>query len=89
MSYNYKHAHSIEGAFHFWQPRFWDHVIRDEVDLERHFDYIHWNPVKHGFVQNPEDWQESSYRHWAKQGVYPAGWGSTAEPAHLRDLTAE
>jgi len=32
----------------FWQPRFWEHQIRDGRDFEKHCDYIHWNPVKHG-----------------------------------------
>jgi putative transposase len=38
-----------------WQPRFWEHQIRDEHDLERHCDYIHYNPIKHGLVQCPGD----------------------------------
>ena len=31
-----------------WQRRFWEHTIRDEDDFSNHFDYIHYNPVKHG-----------------------------------------
>jgi putative transposase len=38
-----------------WQRRFWDHLIRDERDFQRHLDYIHWNPVKHGWVQQVKD----------------------------------
>ena len=34
-----------------WQRRFWEHSIQDEDDLERHCDYIHYNPVKHGLVR--------------------------------------
>lgn len=48
----------------FWQKGFWDHVIRDEADFQRHLDYIHYNPVKHGLVQRPEDWPYSSYSAW-------------------------
>ena len=33
-----------------WQKRFWDHIIRDPADLARHMDYVHHNPVKHGWV---------------------------------------
>src|SRR5258705_10423718 len=33
-----------------WQSRYWEHTIRDDLDFERHVDYIHWNPVKHGYV---------------------------------------
>jgi len=38
-----------------WQHRYWDHLIRDEDDFNRHMDYIHWNPVKHGFAVNVAD----------------------------------
>src|SRR5437667_3305593 len=43
-----------------WQRRFWEHTVKDESDLERHFDYIHYNPVKHGLVESPRDWPYSS-----------------------------
>jgi putative transposase len=55
----------------FWQKRFWDHVIRDERDLENHLHYIHFNPVKHGLVADPRDWPDSSYLEWEKRGLYP------------------
>ena len=38
-----------------WQNRFWDHIIRDENDLNNHIDYIHFNPVKHGHTNSPWD----------------------------------
>jgi putative transposase len=34
-----------------WQRRYWEHAIRDAEDLARHLDYVHFNPVKHGYVQ--------------------------------------
>ncbi len=43
-----------------WQRRFWEHMIRDDADLEAHVAYCHWNPVKHGLVSRPEDWPHSS-----------------------------
>jgi putative transposase len=39
-----------------WQRRFMEHTIRDEGDFERHLDYIHYNPVKHGLVSCPHAW---------------------------------
>lgn len=36
-----------------WQRRFWEHCIGDEEDWRRHLDYIHYNPVKHGYVSTP------------------------------------
>lgn len=71
-----------------WQHRFWEHLIRDEEDLETHCDYIHYNPVKHGYVQRPEDWEWSSFRRHAKAGQYDWNWGES-EPAHLRKLDYE
>jgi len=56
----------------FWQKRFWDHVIRDDRDLENHLHYIHYNPVKHGYVSDPRDWRDSSYIEWEKRGLYPS-----------------
>jgi putative transposase len=58
-----------------WQRRFWDHVIRDELDFERHLDYIHFNPVKHGYVPCPRDWPYSSFQRWVERGVYEPNWG--------------
>lgn len=58
-----------------WQRRFWEHAIRDEQDLERHLDYIHYNPVKHGLVQRAIDWPWSSFHRFVREGQYPAGWG--------------
>ena len=66
-----------------WQRRFWDHVIRDELDFERHLDYIHYNPVKHGLVQNACDWPYSSFQRWVERGVYEPNWGS-AETSVLK-----
>ena len=55
----------------FWQKRFWDHVIRDDRDLENHLHYIHFNPVKHGYVKDPREWTDSSYIEWEEKGLYP------------------
>ena len=38
-----------------WQRRYWEHVIRDEADLDRHVNYIHYNPVKHELVSRVVD----------------------------------
>ncbi len=65
-----------------WQPRFWEHTIEDVEDFERHFDYIHYNPVKHGHVRCPHDWPYSSFHRWVAAGVYPSHWAcwSDVEP---------
>ena len=43
-----------------WQRRFWEHCIQDDEDLRRHIDYIHYNPVKHGLVEELLQWRFSS-----------------------------
>ena len=44
-----------------WQRRFWEHKIRNDKDMMQHISYIHYNPVKHGYCQHPEEWPYSSY----------------------------
>ncbi|EGV28618.1 hypothetical protein ThidrDRAFT_3610 [Thiorhodococcus drewsii AZ1] len=58
-----------------WQRRYWEHLIRDERDLERHVDYVHWNPVKHGYVSRVVDWPFSSFHTFVRRGWLDADWG--------------
>jgi putative transposase len=58
-----------------WQRRYWEHVIRDDADLARHIDYIHFNPVKHGLVSRVADWPYSSFHQYVARGELPADWG--------------
>jgi putative transposase len=57
-----------------WQRRFWEHAIRDEEDFRRHVDYIHFNPVKHGYVQKVADWPYSSFHRYVRLGILPLDW---------------
>ncbi|UCC81251.1 MAG: transposase [Candidatus Zixiibacteriota bacterium] len=58
-----------------WQNRYWDHIIRNQDDLNRHLDYIHYNPVKHGIVQDPFEYNHSSLTDYYKEGYYDRDWG--------------
>ena len=58
-----------------WQRRFWEHMIRDQDDLRRHMDYIHYNPVKHGLVKCVKDWPYSTFHRYVANGTYPRDWG--------------
>jgi putative transposase len=62
------------GGLALWQRRFWEHTIRDEADFSRHVDYIHFNPVKHGYVQCVRDWPHSSFHRFVKEGILPNDW---------------
>jgi putative transposase len=66
-----------KGERGIWQRRFWEHAIRDEEDFACHADYIHFNPVKHGYVTRPLDWPYSSFRRFMKQGIYPEDWAAS------------
>jgi len=58
-----------------WQRRYWEHAIRDDTDLDRHVDYIHFNPVKHGHVKRVADWPHSSFHRYVERGLLAADWG--------------
>lgn len=73
-----------------WQNRFYDHVIRDANDFERHLDYIHFNPVKHGLVSDPGEYLWSSFPEWRQRGVYHADWGVLdTPPASIANMDLE
>lgn len=61
--------------YNLWQRRFWEHTIRDDVDLARHVNYIHYNPVKHGLVRRVRDWPYSSFHRYVREGTLPLDWG--------------
>ena len=58
-----------------WQRRYWEHQIRNETDLQHHVDYIHYNPVKHGYTARPADWPFSSIHQYIAEGALPEDWG--------------
>ena len=62
-----------------WQQRYWEHQIRDESDFERHCDYIHYNPVKHGLAAQVADWPHSSSHRFVRDGIYPLDWAEVPE----------
>jgi putative transposase len=62
-----------------WQRRFWEHTIRNDDDLARHIDYIHFNPVKHGLVKRVPDWPHSSFHRYVREGLLPDDWAGDAD----------
>lgn len=65
-------SHAARQERGIWQRRFWERHIRDERDFTAHLRYCWWNPVKHGFVEKPEDWAYSSVHRDIRLGQY--GW---------------
>ena len=53
-SYTAKAANRLLGRDgSFWHPDYFDRFIRDERHLARAVDYVHWNPVRAGLVDDP------------------------------------
>ena len=71
------------GEYNLWQSRYWEHTIQDETDLQRHIDYIHYNPVKHGLVNRVIDWPHSSFHQYVRKGVLSPKWSS--KPTHTHN----
>ncbi len=69
-----------------WQRRYWEHQIRDEHDFARHADYIHYNPVKHGYVGRVADWPYSTFHRFVQAGVYTENWAGTGETTRENDF---
>ena len=69
------HARVANRGSVIWQKRYWEHLLRDEADFTRHVEYIHYNPVKHGYVTSPIEWPYTSFRRYVEAGTYPSDWG--------------
>ena len=59
------------GEYNVWQKRFWEHTIRDDRDFEAHVNYVHINPVKHGYVKRAIDWPHSTIHRYVANDVLP------------------
>ena len=73
-----------KGEYGLWQRRFWEHPIRDDEDFSRHFDYVHFNPVRHGLVSRVRDWPYSSFHSYVRRGWLTEDWGGDVSEASSR-----
>ncbi len=88
FSRQYRHKKPEIKQKKLWQPRFWEHVLRDQDDFHRHIDYIHYNPVKHGLVESAGKWRYSSFGEFFEQDYYDDGWGDV-EPSTIANMHCE
>ncbi len=51
-----------EGYKPIWQKKYYEHTIRNERDFKARLEYIYTNPIKHGYVENINDWLYTSRR---------------------------
>jgi putative transposase len=72
-------ARTAKGERGIRQRRFWEHAIRDERDYAGHVDYIHYNPVKHGYVARAADWPHSRFHRFVERCIYPPNWAGVPE----------
>jgi putative transposase len=68
-----RHEHGV------WKRRFYEHTVRDEDDLKRCVDYLHFNPVKHALVPRVRDWPWSSFHRFVALGEYDNDWGGSVD----------
>ncbi|GMU80712.1 MAG: hypothetical protein AMXMBFR47_05830 [Planctomycetota bacterium] len=57
-----------------WQRTYWENLVKDDRDLFGLADYIHHNPIKHGYVECAHAWQYSTFHRFVRDGWYPADW---------------
>jgi putative transposase len=69
---------NAKGEYALWQRRYWEHTISNEDDFRHHVDYIHFNPVKHGWVKQVADWPNSSFHRYVRQGILPPDWAGSS-----------
>jgi putative transposase len=70
-----------------WQRQFWEHCLRDENDLHRHLDYIHYNPVKHALAPCPHAWPWSTFPRFVDRLCYDPAWLCTCDGRHPTPLS--
>jgi putative transposase len=71
----FKRDGTLKTGGKLWQDRFWESTIKSDEHCSKSVEYIHYNPVKHGLVKNPKEWQYSSFHDFVQQGIYPVEWG--------------
>jgi putative transposase len=69
---------NARGEYNLWQRRYWEHTILDELDFENHVNYVHINPVKHGYVQRASDWPHSTIHRYIECGVLSVDWATNS-----------
>ena len=66
----FKRAHKIQSDHQLWEEGSHPQRIESEAVMRQKLEYIHYNPVKRGFVDLPEHWRWSSARNYSEgQGL--------------------
>ena len=78
-----------KGEKGIWQRRYWEHTIKNEQDLYRHLDYIHYNPIKHSLVKSLKDYKYSTFEKFVKIGLYDKDWCNFEDKNKIAGLDFE
>lgn len=77
-----------KGEKSIWQRRYFEHTITTEEDLNKHLDYIHYNPMKHYNIA-PKDWDFSSFNRFVQKGYYEQDWCNFEDKYNINNLDYE
>ena len=72
-----------------FQRRYFEHTICSQEELNNHINYVHYNPVKHGYVKCVKDWKYSSFHKFVKNNFYDTDWGSATDIEKIKDFNFE
>ncbi len=86
---NISESKQKKGEKGIWQRRFYDHVIRDEKDLYKHIDYIHFNPIKHKYVNTTKDFPYSTFNKFVSSGYYNENWCNLEDKNEISKMNLE
>ena len=91
IKYNFKKNVGVATPTYdkLWQNRYWEHTIRDEKDLYKHLDYIHYNPIKHNYVNSAIDYKYSTFEKFASLGYYEKDWCNFGDRCKICELNYE
>ncbi|WP_282271332.1 transposase [Stenotrophomonas sp. PS02298] len=64
-----------------WQARYWERTIRDASQLQACVDYVHINPLKHGWVTAVRDWPHSTFHRYVREGLLSEDWACSESVA--------
>jgi putative transposase len=71
-----------------WQRKYYDHIIRDEKDFNKHLDYIHYNSMKHLGIA-PIAWEFSSFKKFVKKCFYEENWCNFDDKNNINSMNLE
>jgi putative transposase len=63
----FKAAHKSDRTYQLWQEGSHPELVQGDDMMRQKLEYIHYNPVKRGYVDDPAHWRYSSARNYAAQ----------------------